>query len=275
MIIRTVGNSEIIAIAQESHADISAQFAAHWGNDCFARLEPYQTMVFGTTYHDSGHRELEADLPIDPATGAPFGHRAVPPELRSRDSDGANSLWIRQRDPYAALLVSMHHAGLRKRRYDTVSMSRAQTAPRPVEAPGLNLEAAFGDLSGWQAKVAADLHLTEGAQRRLFWHNYQMLQVFDVLSLYLCCDGYDGDDMVPMTIKHAPVHPASDDHVDIAIEPVAARTLRFSPFPLDTNPLDIGVMARQLVPAAGQPDTDARDAYYGAPRVALSWHIVA
>src|SRR5579862_6849913 len=110
MIIRHLSNDNVVVISQESHADVAAQFAAHWGNERFARLEPYQSMVFGTVYHDSGHREMEANLPVDPATSLPYNFRGAPPEVRNRESDNVNSLWIRERDPYAALVVSMHHA---------------------------------------------------------------------------------------------------------------------------------------------------------------------
>jgi len=32
-------------ITQNDHGDLAGQFAAHWGNEQFARLKPYQSMV--------------------------------------------------------------------------------------------------------------------------------------------------------------------------------------------------------------------------------------
>ncbi len=32
-------------ITQNDHGDLAGQFAAHWGNQQFARLKPYQSMV--------------------------------------------------------------------------------------------------------------------------------------------------------------------------------------------------------------------------------------
>jgi Protein of unknown function (DUF3891) len=32
-------------ITQNDHGDLAGQFAAHWGNEQFARLRPYSSMV--------------------------------------------------------------------------------------------------------------------------------------------------------------------------------------------------------------------------------------
>ena len=83
MIIRRVNDSKVVAISQESHADVAAQFAAHWGNERFARLEPYESMVFGTIYHDSGHRDMEANLPIDRKAACPITFAARHPRYET------------------------------------------------------------------------------------------------------------------------------------------------------------------------------------------------
>ncbi len=267
MIIRRLNDSDVLAISQESHADVAAQFAAHWGNDRFSRLEPFQSVLFGTVYHDSGHREMEADLPIDPATGLPYNFRGAPPEVRNRESDGLNALWIRQRDHYAALLVSMHHNGLRKRRYDTVSMTGGEIS--------LGMEDAFADLAGWQLEAVDELGLADAKARRNFWHNYQALQVFDLMSLYLCCDGFKGEEPQPAMLRRVPVTPDSDERVDVTIEPLSRSELRLSPHPLDIAPFDVSVMARQLTVHQDEPPTMAQADFYRGRRRSLAWQIAA
>lgn len=276
MIIRRVDEGRVLAIAQESHADVAAQFAAHWGGGKFARLEPYGSMLFGVTYHDSGHREMEADLPIDPSTGLPYNFRGAPPEVRNREADTLNARWIGQRDPYAGLLVSMHHTGLRKRRYDTVSLRRdgGSEPPATAEKP-LSMDDAFEDLQGWQRETAEQLRLETPAARQALWHNYKMLQVFDLLSLYVCCDGYDGERMLPYTLSGVPLHRGSDESLDIAIVPQDGSALRFAPYPFEAAPLTISAQARQLTVHAGEPATVAKEEYYRAPRRMLTWDIAA
>jgi hypothetical protein len=275
VIIRELTDGQVLAISQESHADVAAQFAAHWGGGRIAPLAPYNPMLFGVVYHDSGHREMEASLAINPDTGLPYNFRGAPPEIRNREADGLNSLWIRQREPYAALVVSIHHTGLRKRRYDTVRMRRANgTDPAPGDGDALGVQNALGDLKGWQCEAAETLGLDDPAARRSFWHNYKMLQVFDLLSLHFCCDGYDGDELCRGVLESVPVTPDSDETVDIDIQPLGHNQVRLNPSPFDASPLEVGVMARKMSPRRGAPADQAQAAYYKGSRYPLVWQII-
>jgi len=271
MIVRELPDGSALVIAQEDHADVAAQFAAHWGNDRFAALTPFKPAVFGTIYHDSGHREMEADLPIDVERGLPYGIGGTPPELRKRDADSNNARWIQNRDPYASLLVSVHHAGLRKRRYGTVR--RRSNAARAAANDGqpLGMDAAFEDLEDWQRQSAEQLGLNDPKARADFWHNYQMLQVFDLLSLYLCWDGYDGDRLVEDTVERVPVAAGSDELTEIKLEPTGPRSVRMSPYPLDVAPMSIATMARPITPRQDASELEGQEAYYRAPRTPLVW----
>src|SRR5437660_1677720 len=152
MFARDLADGSVLMIEQEDHTDLAAQFAAHWGNAEFSRPEPYQSVVFGTIYHDSGHREMEADLPIDVERGVPYAIGRTPPGLRKNEADVLNAHWVRTRDPYASLLVSMHHAGLRKQRYGTVRKRGDDMSG----AESVGVDAAFGDLTGWQLDVVKE-----------------------------------------------------------------------------------------------------------------------
>src|SRR5437660_3585207 len=143
MIRRDLPDGTSLLIPQEHHADVSAQFAAHWGNDDFARPNPYESVVFATIYHDSGHREVEAGLPVDVELGRPYGMRDMPAAAKREDANGANIKWITGWDPYSGLLAAMHRTGLRKKRYNTVRSSQRDYAPAPAGADdGLGMDAA-------------------------------------------------------------------------------------------------------------------------------------
>ena len=75
---------DVTSALQEDHAELSAQFAAHWGNARFSELRPYQTMVFATTYHDSGYREWEGNPPMNVEKGRPYAHREDVPNFEAR-----------------------------------------------------------------------------------------------------------------------------------------------------------------------------------------------
>ena len=88
MVIRELKDGRCYVSLQEDHAELSAQFAAHWGNDRFSRLRPYQTMVFATTYHDSGYREWEGKPPMNVEKGRPYAHREDVPNFEAIELNG-------------------------------------------------------------------------------------------------------------------------------------------------------------------------------------------
>ena len=88
MFARELPDGTVLMIEQEDHTDVSAQFAAHWGNQEFSKPEPYRSVIFGTIYHDSGHREMEADLPIDVERGVPYAIGRTPAGVRKAMVDG-------------------------------------------------------------------------------------------------------------------------------------------------------------------------------------------
>ncbi len=273
MIVRELPDGRVLAITQENHADVSAQFAAHWGNDPFARLAPYDTVLFATTYHDSSHRDVDAEVPWDLEHCRPYGHRNVPAERRKPEALAANLEWLSTRDLYSGLLVAMHHTGLRKQRYDTVKLW--QSGPQPVRTdPFAGIDRAFADLEPWQQEAAARLGLDDAKARRAFWSNYCMLQVFDLLSLYVCLDGYDGDQMVETALIGIPLAYAGDAVADVRLIPDGPGRVRMDPFPLD-GPTHVVAPARVIAPTPYASEVEARAAFHMAPRQALTWEITA
>ncbi|MET0586248.1 MAG: DUF3891 family protein [Candidatus Binatia bacterium] len=92
MVIRELKNGCCFVSTQEDHAELSAQLAAHWDNEKFSRLRPYDTMVFATTYHDSGYREWEGNPPIHLAKGRPYAHRETIPSFEPVELQGARTV---------------------------------------------------------------------------------------------------------------------------------------------------------------------------------------
>lgn len=272
MIVRELPDGTALVIAQEAHADVAAQFAAHWGNARFAKLAPYEAMVFGTIYHDSGHREMEADLPIDVEKGFPYTFRGAPPEVRHREADPANVKWIESRDAYSSLIVQMHHNGLRKGRYNTVRSAYAdQAAPAEPAAMGPGLDAALADLEDWQRGLVQRLGLNQPDAASALWHNYRALQVFDLLSLHFCCDGFTGGQMREVTLRQVPIRYGSDQVTDICLKGASDDIVGMTPYPFDVPELEIAVTARRVSPAIDE--AGARQAYHKGPRQLLSWTI--
>ena len=274
MFARELPDGTVLMIEQEDHTDLSAQFAAHWGNEQFSRPEPYHSVLFGTIYHDSGHREMEADLPIDVERGVPYAIGRTPPGLRKNDADVANAHWVRGRDPYASLLISMHHAGLRKDRYGTVR-KRTNSEWPPAGATAIGVDAAFNDLQPWQREVVEQLGLGEPNQKEAFWHNYRLLQVYDLLSLYFCRDGVANGEIQEVVLEGVPVSSGSDRVTDLQLVPTGPDSLRITPYPLDVPSISVSMMTRVMTPVLDAPEMVTKEQYYKARRLPFTWEITS
>jgi len=272
MIRRELPDGTMLLIPQEDHADVSAQFAAHWGNADFSTPNPYQSVVFATVFHDSGHREVEAAVPVDVELGTLYGMRDMPAAFKREDANQANVKWVTGRDPYAGLLAAMHRTGLRKRRYDTVRSIRGDYASGPATDEPLGRENAFEDLDEALREHLAGL---DGAARDGLWFNYRLLQVHDLLSLHVCCDGYENGGLRGATLGGVPVAYTGTDEVEVRITATGAASLRVDPYPFDLAPLTISVRGRRMAPVNAGAESDIRDSYYRAPRELVSWQFEA
>jgi hypothetical protein len=105
-------------ISQNDHGDLAGQFAAHWGNDRFAKPKPYQSMVLAAETHDNGWWDWDIFPSIDDH-GVPIPFTRTPREFRSTFyGKGIDN--VIARDLYAGLVVSMHGVGLPQKRYGTM-----------------------------------------------------------------------------------------------------------------------------------------------------------
>ena len=272
MIARDLEDGASIMLTQEMHADLSAQFAARWGNARFARLSPEQTMLRAANLHDTHFRETETDLPIDMQAGRPYGHRESPFSQAHLDALAENVQWVGARDPYAGLLVSMHHTGLAQNRYGVINAWHndygAANRKREMRAEVAQL---VKRLEADQATTRQSLIAAGAATAAEVAINYRLLQTFDLLSLYFCRDGYDGDRLTPARIEPVPASYREGDDAALSIEPCGESTVRIAPWPFSEPRFDVSVLCRRLRRAPGAPEQACRTAYLAAPRVCLTW----
>jgi hypothetical protein len=271
MVIRELSDGRCFVSTQEDHAELAAQFAAHWGNDRFSPLRPYESMVFATTFHDSGYREWEGNPPINVAKGRPYAHREDVPSFEAIELEAyaKNVDWVRSHDAYAGLLVSMHRTGLWQNRYNvfTQPSMRLRERSAAVQAAKKNLEARQEEYKK---------ELAEGnpgfADELAF--NYRALQIFDLLSLYFCCDGYASESQFK-EYKIAPVRTAydSEETVELCVTPNGANAVRFDPYPFDVSPLRVSVRARLMTIGAAKGEAAGLAAYQKAPRQMIAFEL--
>jgi hypothetical protein len=273
MVIRELKDGSCYASTQEDHAELSAQFAAHWGNQRFAQLRPYDTMVFATTFHDSGYREWEGNPPINLEKGRPYAHRETIPGFETIELDAyvKNVDWLRARNRYAALLVSMHRTGLWANRYNVFTSPAGRVRERSPEVMAVKRA-----LEAKQEEEKRELGAGNPAFAAELSYNFRVLQIFDMLSLYFCCDGYFRDDQFKEDlIAPIPVRYDTEEAVELKITPADSGAVRFDPYPFDGAPLEVTVRARRLPPTRFASPEEGLAAYHKAPRQLLSFRITA
>jgi len=212
VIVRDLGEAWQV-VMQTDHADLAAAFARAWAEP----LKP--SLVTATERHDDGWAVWEQSPRID-GDGKPVGFLDV--DVRAHLAFyRAGIAAITEEDPDAGLLVSMHGAGIYKQRYglDTaLGLSRAAEVQGEVDAFVAEQEAKFGGAPGER------------------WDDYELLQLFDRLSLYFCMR--EGEET---------------ELQGYALSPVAPWRVRLSPYPFGEQPGRFSLL-RRVVPKSGHAD---------------------
>ena len=203
--------------------------------------------------------------------GRPYGHREDPPSIKQTELEAyvRNIDWVRSHDPYAALLVSMHRTGLWKNRYQFFTSPKGRLRERSPET-----KAVMKDLESTQEKERKSLGGANPRFEEQVWFNYHLLQVYDRLSRYFCCDGYDEDRFRETIIAPVPLAYDAKQQVALRIVPTEANSVQIQPYPFALSPLKFSVRAR-IIPAGTFASEEAcRETYHKAPRVLLNFEIV-
>jgi hypothetical protein len=257
MIVRSQSDGTIVMITQNDHAKLAGLFAAHWGNRRFERPRPYATVVRAAQYHDGGWLRYETNPYLDPVTGKSPNYQQVPNDAPQLAAYQWAIDMLTEVDGYTGLLVSKHRTGLWQSRYNAVR----QPPPGPPRKLSPDIESFIARNESRQSAIAAGLDRDEVAL------NYNLLQVWDLMSLYICSTEQHKEctiEPVPTTYSSA-----NGGGTPVRMTPTSPSTIAIDPFPFDQAPLEAAVVFRQL-PQSALRDADAfQAAYFGArPQVA-------
>lgn len=233
MIVRDRGGSWQIVL-QPDHADLCAQFADAWA-------EPgpgFDSLRIATLRHDDGWAVWERAPMIDPETHRPlnFLDVQVPAHLAFYRACIAA---VTDDDPYAGLLVSMHGAGIYRQRYGrdpALGLTRAAEVADQVEAFVEEQEGRYPErIEG--VGVADDER----------WANYELLQLYDRLSLYFCMRDVEGGEAAEVQ--------------GYELEPVGPWHVRMRPFPFREGSARFTLL-RRVLPAREWTQDEFREQFF-------------
>lgn len=175
-------------ITQPAHAWLAGELAAVWGNEPFARPEPYEALVMGTRLHDIGWLTWD-DSPR-------LGEDGRPVNFLDTTLDDSAPIWpaavgvVSLIDPFAALLVSMHGQMLYR--------ARMERGIDPLEDRA-RLKALIDEQSALQDGLRGKMvdHPIYGPALAEEKTAYRWLRVCDIMSLLLCSDAFGTQGEIP------------------------------------------------------------------------------
>jgi hypothetical protein len=252
MIVRKEADGGIMILTQMDHSRLAGFLAAHWGNDTFTAVQPYESVTRAATFHDFGWLRYETSPEVNPSNGEPYTFVTLPFSQGQLDAYQWCVDWLAGVDRYAALLVGMHRVGLWKSRYQTITYPAWRYAD--VELPP-----AVHDFIARSEPIQE--HERQAIGGDTIWTNYRLLQVWDLLGLYFTT----GE---PYEHAVEPVPTAYDGDrrsgVRISLHPLGTGRVAFDPYPFDTRPLDLHVPFRRLDRVRFESAEDFRKAYFQA-----------
>jgi Protein of unknown function (DUF3891) len=203
-------------VLQIDHEDLSGDFARAWA-DPGAR---HGSLTTAAARHDDGWAVWER-APVVAADGKPVNFLDV--DVRSHLAFyRACIAAVAEQDAYAGMLVSMHGAGIYQQRYGRdpgLSITQAEEHRQLVDAFVDEQEA------GYSERIAQ-----AGVDEEQRWRDYELLQLYDRLSLYFCMrDVERGEDAELQGHR---------------LEPIAPWRIRMQPFPFRGEPARFSLVRR-------------------------------
>src|SRR4051812_46814624 len=227
MIVRDRGDDWQVVL-QIDHEDLSGAFARAWA-DGGTR---HRSVAIAAARHDDGWAVWERAPVVDAQSGKPVNFLDV--DVSSHLAFyRAGIAAVTEHDPYAGLLVSMHGAGIYQQRYGrdpALGLSRAAEAQELVDGFVAEQE------SGYERRVEA-----VGVSDEERWRDYELLQLFDRLSLYFCMRDCEADRADPVELQ------------GYTLELVAPWRVRMSPYPFGDSPAAFELV-RRVMPKNGRAD---------------------
>jgi hypothetical protein len=206
-------------------------------------------------FHDRGWIRYETGPQLDPDTGRTPNYRDVPNDKAQLEAFEWAGDWLSTIDPYAGLMITRHRSGLWQGRYGVM------THPPAIQRGMLATEIKeFIARSEAKQKIAAEkLDQAELAT------NYNLLQVWDIISLYICSN----EVLKPDRIEPVPMSYAGKAGVSMSLSPLDPQTIALDPYPFDQPSLTTNLIFRRLTQTKFNDVSELHAAYFStAPQIA-------
>jgi hypothetical protein len=278
MMVSRYDDSRLLLILQIDHSRVAGLLAAHWGNDLFAPLRPYASMVVAAQEHDSGWWDWEIKPTINDQ-GYPIDYINTSKSLgKSKLDFFRNGIErVAQQDPYAGLIDLMHGVGLLTRGYGLLKYMpdyspdpQVQDFLRDEEALRLQLLQTLRSSETYR-DLATDEHI---------WTNYKLMEIFDQLGQFICnrypfnTDSRKNGPSNTLSDVPVPVRPGLDD-VQLTVDVQDETRAVIRPWPFDAEILEISFPARLVPDRPYSSQAEFLPHYYKAERITITYTLHA
>jgi hypothetical protein len=269
-------DDRLVLVEQTAHARMAGELVAHWGNDTFAAPAPRDAVIAAAAKHDDGWAAADAEPLFNDDEARPLHFLEIPMrEHIPLYARGVNSTF--EHDPYAGMLVSMHWTGLYRGRWGMQEgrLDWAEDGRSEIEL--LQDEAVAGEEQRW---IEVKRQLMREARRSDLeaglWHNYDLLQAWDLLSLFICLIPLEPADgvaarPVPSTLKSLDQEPGvrtiesvptriGGERVDLTLRCVEPGVVAVDPYPFDEDGVAFSVTGTAIADRRYEDAADARAA---------------
>ncbi|SEC25172.1 Protein of unknown function [Nocardioides exalbidus] len=178
-------NGTIELIDQVEHGRVAGELAAAWGNQVFEHPVPNPAVSLAAGRHDEGWRSIDGALLFDELAKRPLHFLDIDVE-RHIPLYRAGVERVSMLDAYAGLLVGMHWSGIYRGRWQKPGLTtRLARTPGDGEALAAVVRAEEERWIGVREQVWTEQEPRAVFETRL-WHHYELLQLWDLLSLFCC-----------------------------------------------------------------------------------------
>ncbi len=242
-------NEPQFVMTMAEHMQMCGQMARAFGNNQFARLNPYEEMLYVVDNHDRGWDEYDENPGLDEDRLPYIMSRT--PTLENMKTNRLSPEFNEAHDPYCGLISSMHSWGLYHKRYGfsrfvvrartTTSITVKNTYQPAVDAM---LKNEIERQKRLKAQLASDPRTESWVQDGNVVQSYKQLQFFDTLALYF--NLYHASERGEQEYVHVPLNPEAD--ATLTLRKVNDGVYSLAPFPFARDRIKLVCQGRYTKP---------------------------
>ena len=279
MMVCPYDENRLLLILQVDHSRVTGWFAAHWGNDTFARPSPYAAMVLAAQEHDTGWWDWEIKPQVN--------NEGLPPDYIGSIKHLGGKVWLdfyrhgiyrlAEQDPYAGYIVSLHSDGL-------LTQGRGLLPYMPDYTVYPEVKEFLTEQENYRAELMEQLKSSnqycDFISNEQLWTNFKLMEVYDQMGQFVCnrypFNSAHRKNGPSNTLSNVPVptQPSRDDAVlTFTIKDEIRATV--TPYPFDVDPLIVSFQGR-LIPKRRYTNQDEfLMEYYRAEKVPITYSLHA